>query len=126
MEFKFSLRDHQVALSHFMLNDKAACKKILEARNEGDNTSTYVATVFINGVQIDANVIEKELHRWYNSLETKIRNEFTPEGFDKRVEEEVRKRLKERADGVIELLDNLRDKLQESDDLIKPYWERED
>lgn len=125
MEFKFGLNNDQIALSHFMLEDGDACEKIAAARAGcGDKTSEFIATVFINGVQIDAGVIEKELHRWYNSLETKIRNEFAPEGFEKRVEDEVQKRIKERADGIIELLDSLRDKLQASDDLIKPYWER--
>ena len=49
--------------------------------------------------------------------------EFTPEGFEARVEAEVQKRIKERADGVIEILDSLREKLENADELIKPHWE---
>lgn len=109
-----------------MLNDDEACEKIAATLEESeDKCKVVVATVFINGVQIDAGVIEKELHRWYNSLETKIRKEFTPEGFDERIEKEVKKRIRERAEGVLELMDSLRDKLQESDDLIKPHWDRD-
>lgn len=131
LAYKFTIDDHQTPYSHFMLCHHDTAMKIRDARDAmlaGKEPSSreylYTATVFIEGVQIPAEVINSELKRWYSGLEERIRSEFTPEGFEKRVEEEVRKRIKDRADGVIELLDNLRDKLQDADDLIKPYWDR--
>lgn len=133
LAFKFGLDDHQVAFSHFLLCDHDNAMRVLKARKEagihepvdGRRDMVYTATVFIDGVQIDAAVIEKELHRWYNGIEGQVRKEFSPEGFEQRVEAEVQKRLKEHADGVIEELDKLRDKLVESNELIKPYWKRQ-
>lgn len=124
LSFKFHIRDAKNAMSHFMLNDWPLCEKIIAARKaSGVESLEYTATVFIDGIQVDANVIEKEIQRWYKGLEEGIRKEFTPEGFEARVEAEVQKRIKERADGVIEILDSLREKLENADELIKPHWE---
>lgn len=120
---KFNLQDDQVIFSHLVLQDCACAEAVAETKKWTDER-TLEAEVKVNGVVIPAEVFEKWMHDQYEMMEESFKERYDTANFDNRVEERAKELLKEHADGCLDVMYSLQQKLEEADSMLKMSWER--
>jgi hypothetical protein len=118
---KIKLNDPSQIMSHFVLRSTAVVEALIETE-EFKRDGSLIAKVIVNGVEIPADVYEDVLNNLFTQYYDAVRNKYEAPKIDQMVEDKAKELLKQSADNVIETLDDLRDRLQNIDDMIKPYW----
>lgn len=116
---KINIDDNSQLLSHVLLADKNVCEVVADTEN-WINNGNIICTVQFNGVECPAEVLENVLQNFIKYIEKQV----DYDKFEQKVEERAKEIIQEHADNVIDKMQDLLVKLQESDDLIKPHWER--
>lgn len=120
---KFNLENDQVIFSHLVLQDCKAAEELAETEQWREN-GILEAEVKVNGVLIPAEIFEQWMHDHYNAMEEKFKERYDASNFDDRVEERAKELLKEQADGCLDVMYNLQQKLEEADSMLTLRWER--
>lgn len=125
MKFKFD--DRKVLLSHVLLANMNLAMQVVDTeewKEEIHGDGIVEVKLLFNGVEYDAQLLENKLHAWVDTIEQDMKEKYSPEGMESYIEQEIERRIKERADNVLDHLDRLQQVLQDSASLIKPYWEK--
>lgn len=120
---KFSVDDASVLLSHVMIQDEEAAKKIAETKAWKED-NILEAEVAVNGIPVSAQAFEDAFKHLLSEVERQVRERYDADKFDERVDEAAQAILKKHADGVLEQMEVIQNTLQNSEDLLQPHWER--
>jgi len=119
---KFSLHDDLI-MERLVLFDTDLAKEVSNTP-QWIESRVFIANLTINGVIVPARVFEECLRELYNSNEAELRHKYDADNFDARVNEAAQKLIDETADVLVEAMRDLTEVLEDSGNLIKPYWER--
>lgn len=121
MSMKFSLESREKIVHHWMLQDAETALKIGETDDWKIN-KTLTAKVTVNGVELDFDILENYFMDIYQSMDGRIRESYNDQ------EQEVQRRLEERmekeAKPILDKMYELQQVLEDSGNIIKPYWEK--
>lgn len=120
---KININDPSQMLSHVLLGDLDVCKAVRDTK-EYKADKTITPTVFMNGIEVPAESLEKALKSLFNQVESHYKEHYQADAFDAKVEEKAVQLLKEHADNAIEKMHNLMMTLEDSESLLTPHWER--
>lgn len=118
-----NIKDPSQVLSHVLLQDRSVASKV-RGTEQFQKDKTITATVQMNGVEVPASVLEDVLKRLFGQVEARYRERYSADAFDKRVEEKAKELLQQHADNALDKLHQLADVLSDSENLLTPYWER--
>ncbi len=105
-------------ISHLVLGDTDTAEAISKTPLWSEEEKLE-AVVIINGVEVDGEVMEKILvHMWEQA-----KVDSGKEAFNQKVKEEAQRIVKERADEVMEAMNDITNKLHNIDDCVKWNWE---
>lgn len=123
---KINLNKPSQAVSHLLLEDLDIVGKVKNTKQWKTDRDIRISVQF-NGVEMNPETLEKVLYQWQDSNCKTIAEKYDPENFDKRVEDEVKQRmdklLKDKVSDSIDLLNELHNKLEDTNNLIKWDWE---
>lgn len=110
-------------ISHMILENMEVVNAIIDTE-QFKNKEGVTITVFANGVEIPAIIIENTMHQIMKRYEAHVREKYDAPNIDRMVYDKAQQLLTESANTVIDQIDNLRFKLENITDMIKPYWEK--
>ncbi|MBE0467974.1 MAG: hypothetical protein IBX55_00400 [Methyloprofundus sp.] len=110
-------------LSHFLLEDKQACEAVLETE-EWQSSRKIIPTVFFNGVEVEAEFLEDALKNLLDQVKDSYAKKYDVKNIDNMVEERAESLLREHAGDALNVIRDLQSKLENTDDMLTPYWER--
>lgn len=116
---KIDIENPAQLLSHVLLQNSEVATKVAET-DEWKNNETITCTVQFNGVECEASVLESVLKHFIECVE----EEVDVEGFNDKVQEAAKQILQERAEGIMEKLEQIQRVVDYPEDYIKPYWEK--
>ena len=124
---KVNIENKDQYLAGIMLHNEEFCNKVTESDEwKGTkNPREIEARLTICGIEVDAQLVEDFFNEVSENYSNHLRIKYNADNIDKLVEERAEELLKERADNVLEKLYNLQRTLEESSNIITPYWERE-
>lgn len=120
---EINIENPKQLLSHFLLADIGVAEKVRKTEPFQDQR-TITATVQMNGVEVPAEVFEKVLNNLLDQVKVHYREQYDADAFDRRVEDRAKQILKEHADNALDKIHNLSMVLEDSENLLTPYWER--
>ena len=120
---KVNIDDIQQAISHLFLNDAKVCELVVDTK-EWTEDGIIDCQVSFNGVKVDGSVLENTLQHFVDTIEKHFKEKYDSDRLDVVIEERAKELLKEHADNALEKLYDLTRKLEESDDLLVPHWDR--
>lgn len=114
-----------IALTHILLKDKETASLVANTP-QWKETETIKVTVQFNGVEAPPEALEKTLHHFSEIHYKQAKEKYNGVNIDKMVEEKALQLIKEQADNALDKIYELSRVLENSEDLLKPYWERKE
>jgi ethanolamine utilization protein EutA (predicted chaperonin) len=121
--YTIGVSDPKVLLSRIVLQNRDIALKIAKTDMWVKDGVIEVRAVF-NGIEASGEILEKALNNFVEQIDSHYKEHYDANKFDERVEQKAREILKEHADNALEKIDRLFEVLQDSDNIIKPHWER--
>ena len=121
---EFGLDSVEKLVSHWMLHDGDVAMKIAETpewKASDKRNGGLTARVTVNGVELPFAVFDAFLMDFVEHEDKKRAEQYAD--LEAEVERRLKQALQDRADKIIEAMDNLRDTLQDAGEILKPYWE---
>lgn len=122
---RFKIDDSGVILNHIALEGDTTSIDAIISSDLWKNESVLEAEVTVNGVKVPAENFEKCLQHLYSNLGDQLRDRYDADKFDERVQQALEKHLEEKGEGISEAMDTLRNALEDAEDIVTPYWNKE-
>lgn len=121
---QIDFENSQQIMAHFALEDTDVAEKLTKTESY-KNDGILTAVVIVNGVEIPAKAMEDAFHFLLNQVEEQVRIKYDAANIDKLANERAKEILKEQAGDVLSALSDVQYKLEQIDDMIIPFWERQ-
>jgi hypothetical protein len=115
---------HTDILSHLVLEDHETAMKIAETELWNDGDGVLEMDIKVNGVTLDTEVFRNVMESMWQQARKQAADAVDESQYKDRVQKEAKKMLQDSADGVIEVMAELQNKLNDVDLLVKWNWEK--
>jgi hypothetical protein len=115
---------HTDILSHLVLEDHETAMKIAETELWNDGDGVLEMDIKVNGVSLDTEVFRKVMENMWQQSRKQAADAVDESQYKDRVQKEAKKMLQDSADGVMEVMAELQNKLNDVDLLVTWNWEK--
>lgn len=115
------LNDYNKIISHIVLHDIDLATEVSNTETWKNNRET-VAKITVNGIEVPFEKIEEYFHDVAKRMHEDAKEKYSD--VEKEVQRRLEKRLEEEVEPILQKLYDVREVLESSSDLLKPYWER--
>ena len=115
---KFKL-DRKYFMSHMVLQSRDLAAEVAKT-DDWINNEELEAKLFVNGVEVNSDHIEVFLKRLWEQAQL----DSGMDAFDAAVKKEAKRMLQDKADSVVSVMDDLMQKLHNTDDLLDYNWDK--
>ena len=117
---KIELDNPGQMLSHFLLEDRDVAMDVSQT-DRFQHDDEIIATVFMNGVEVPAEVFEKVLKNFWEQVERHFEEKYKEP--KKAAHKAAVHMIEEQASGILEKMSDIEDVLRNAESIIKPYWD---
>ncbi|CAM0035576.1 hypothetical protein VPH184E373B_0010 [Vibrio phage 184E37-3b] len=109
-------------LSHLILEDSVTAQAIAETPEWKDGDGILGMDIKVNGITVDTEVFRKVLMHMWIQANDRAKDAVDEDKFQERVQAAAKKLVQDSADGLMETMNELQNKLNDVDQLVKWSW----
>ena len=122
MNKQVKLRANDI-LSHLILEDRETAEVIADPPARDGGKGVLEMDIKVHGVTVDTEVFRKVMENLWTQANDRAKDAVDEGKFQERVQAAAKKMVQESADGLMETLYELQNKLSDVDQLVKWAWE---
>ncbi|CAM0038074.1 hypothetical protein VPHK460_0011 [Vibrio phage K460] len=110
-------------LSHLVLEDRDTAEIIADTPEWDGGEGVLEMDIKVNGVTVDTEVFRKVMEHLWTQANDRAKDAVDEDKFQERVKTAAKKMVQESADGLMETMYELQNKLNDVDQIVKWSWE---
>ncbi|AUR94260.1 hypothetical protein NVP1193O_129 [Vibrio phage 1.193.O._10N.286.52.C6] len=110
-------------LSHLILEDRDTAEAISDTPEWDGGKGVLEMDIKVNGVTVDTEVFRKVMEHLWTQANDRAKDAVDEDKFQERVQDAAKKLVQNSADGLMETMGELQNKLNDVDQLVKWTWE---
>lgn len=115
--------NHKDILSHLILQDMETAMQINDTPQWDGGKGTLEMDIKVNGVTVPTEVFRKVMENMWKQARTQAADAVDESKYKQRVQEAASKKVQECAGQLLETMNDLQNKLHDTDQLVKWNWE---